>query len=188
MTEYFEDMWLALEKELSSFDSFIPNEHVSSPSSSIENTNSPNSINTTNLDPQTYEDLLEIQLAPNPSNDKLRSPDRKERIDAIRELYNKTTTIINGSSLASLHKTACSLYKKGNVRAANNLIRAAESTLESDFTYITSDNESSRSLVVESQYGEVLATVEITDNTDKSTMTTRKEFNNLLDAIKYFKS
>lgn len=184
MTQYFEDMWLSLEKELSSFDSYSPSEFVSSPSSSSDNPNSPNNINTTNLDHQTYEDLLEIQLAPPPSNDKLRSSDRKERIQAIRELYNKTPTIINGSSLASLHKTACSLYKKGFIKQANNLLKTAESSLES-FSYLTEDDNGYRAL----SYGEVdnktIASVEFTDNNGETTI---GEFDNLLDAIKFFKS
>ena len=186
---YFEDMWLSLENDLSSFDSFIPSDYVDAPSSSSSSEGDSNNPNTPNLEPQTYEDLLQVQLAPPPSNDQLRSPDRKERIQAIRELYNKTPTIINGS-VDRLTKIAERLYNKGYVKEGNFISAAIDKAIQEDFSYVSEEDDRFKSLNVsrDKESNDVVATVEISDKTDKGTITRHKTFDNVLDAIKYFKS
>lgn len=114
MTQYFEDMWLALEQEVSNYDNYHPDY------SSYETPLNPDSQQQeVHLENQTYEDLLEIQKAPPPEHDKLRAKDRKERIEAVKELYNRAPTIIN----AKIRDIANQLYKKGFVKQGNSLMQ-----------------------------------------------------------------
>ena len=116
---YFEDMWLSLENELSSFDSFVPSDYVSAPSSSTS-LDSPSSDTSTSPAPlSSYEELLELQNTSIPDNSQLRSKNRKERIEAIRDLYNKTPMTFN---TARLEQVAKNLYKKGYVKQANEIM------------------------------------------------------------------
>lgn len=185
---YFEDMWLSLENDLSSFDSFTPSDYVDAPSSSSSSEGN-NPENAPKLDSQTYEDLLQIQLAPPPSNDQLRSSNRQERIQAIRELYNKTPTIINGS-VDRLTKIADRLYSKGYVKEGNFISAAIDKAIQEDFSYVSEEDDRFKSLNVsrDKESNDVVAVVEISDKTDKGTITRHKTFDNVLDAIKYFKS
>ena len=58
MTDYFEDMWLSVENELSGLDNF-KNDFTNIPSSQINDGGvSPQDGSTDNLDPKSYEDLL----------------------------------------------------------------------------------------------------------------------------------
>lgn len=183
--QYFEDMWLAVENELSSFDSFKPSEYSSQPASS-ENIDSQNGPGGTNLEPSTYEELLQLRNEPAPSDDKLRSRDRATRIEAVRELYNKFPTIINGSSLARLHKTASILYKRGLIRQADSLLKAANKTMDENFSYVIESDEGFKILSYENELGRIIASVEVTDKYSNTSMV--EEFDNLLEAVKCFKN
>lgn len=123
MTEYFEDMWLDLEKELSSYDSYsndFSNYNSMSTSPQLEEGFD---SSTTEVSPQTYENLLQTQEAPNPSRERLHSSSREERIQAIKELYNKVPTIINGNiSVERITKIANGLSRIGLVKQSNDLI------------------------------------------------------------------
>lgn len=182
MTQYFEDMWLALEQELSSFDSFSPNEHVSHPSTSSD----PNATDSPqgNLEPATYEQLLEMKKLPNPSHDRLRSNDRKERIEAVKELYNKVPTIINATSIVRLHKTASILYKKGFVKQANDLVEKIDQSVSQHFSYVAEDGDNYKTLSYDKKDGDKDIVVEVIDKQDKKSI--KEEFANLSDAIRFF--
>ena len=120
MTEYFEDMWIGLESELEQFDSYAPDNHFvdQEAPSSTENLNHDNP----HFEAQTYETLINNKNAPDPTHEQLRSTNRKERIQAIKELYNKEPTIINWASVEKLHKTASRLYRKGFVKEGNSIM------------------------------------------------------------------
>lgn len=119
MTEYFEDMWIGLENELKNYDSFSPGSDMQQsqphPETAQENSEA-------NLGPETYEDLLNQQNAPIPSKDRLRNHNRAERIQAIKELYNKTPTIINWASVDRIRRVAAGMYRVGLVKEANEII------------------------------------------------------------------
>jgi hypothetical protein len=135
-TVYFEDMWLGIQDELSSYDSFSPSEYIDHQSTSSSPEHGSAGNNTSDMSPSTYERLLEIQKTPNPSHDRMRSPDRKERIEAIRELYNKTTTILNASSNDTLKKVANRLYRAGLVKQANALVeKVIDKHVEQDMEF-----------------------------------------------------
>lgn len=119
---HFDDMWLALEQELTQFDSFNPSEFSSSQSgnsssSSSDALNPSNNSSQNNLQHSTYEELLQLRDQPNPSSERLHSDSRQERITAIKELYNKSPTII----YAKLERVADNLYKKGLVKQGNSI-------------------------------------------------------------------
>lgn len=118
--QYFEDMWLALESELSTYDNYDSNSNYQSSESPL-GTEDP--IQESQLEPQTYEDLLEVAKKA-PEHSQLRSPNRKERTEAVKEFYNRTPTILN----AKLKEVAESLYKKGFVRQGNSLMKIVGKT------------------------------------------------------------
>jgi hypothetical protein len=117
MADYFEDFWLGMQSELKDFDNINSNDFLSHEPSSDSNIDAQQPENTVNLEPQTYEALLNDISAPNPNRERLRSTDRSERIQAIRELYNKEPTILN----AKLRHIATNLYKKGYTIQGNQL-------------------------------------------------------------------
>lgn len=136
MTEFFDDMWLSLESDLTSYDSFIGdsdwlNINPQTPENSdgmVQNitTNAPN------IEPQKYEDLIERTISP-PRIDNPHGKTLQERIHAIKEIYNLIPTIINATELARLHKTANTLYKKGMVKAGNQIMEKSEREIQKGF-------------------------------------------------------
>jgi hypothetical protein len=215
MTEYFEDAFLALETQLSEFDSFLSgpkNEFLSSPLSNNSNNDTTNPTNNTQLQPATYEKLLEIENLPPPSDDRLHSPDRKERIQAVRELYNKTTTILNSHSISplrmrkvamqlkllglenearqlresartqNLHLLARRLAHKGLVKQANDL----ESVLTKHFSYSQETDNIYKTLTFDQQDDEKEFNVNLVDKNTNDSIA--EEFDSLEEAIQFFKS
>ena len=133
----------------------------------------------------TYEDILEMRREPLPSQDKLRSRDRQERIDAVRELYNKVPTIISGGSCYRIRKTAERLYRQGLVRHANKMMEVLEDTANSHFSYVQDNESNYKILSSDESDGEKDITVEIVDKDQKDSI--KKEFNSLSEAIDFFK-
>ena len=188
MVEYFDDMWFALEQELSTQDNYLSDQDwlSNAPSSTMSDGemradpfNEPQDKSI--LAPATYEEFLNIK---EPTNDQLRSKSRTERIEAVRQLYNQIPTIINASALANAHRVANKLYRTGKVREANKLVAEAEKTINKSFTYIDSDDTYEKSIDVHSNNGELTANVQIVDKLDDSTI--RKTFSNVLEAVKFF--
>jgi hypothetical protein len=215
MTDYFEDAWLALETQLSEFDSFLSgpkNEFSSSPLSSNPNNDTTNPTNNMQSQPSTYERLLEIENMPPPSDDRLHSSDRKERIQAVRELYNKTTTIINSHSISplrmrkvaiqlkllgldsearqlqksaraqNLQLLARRLANKGLVKQANHL----EDVLTKHFSYSQETDNIYKTLTFDQQDDEKEFIVNLVDKNTNDSIA--EEFDSLEEAIKFFKS
>jgi hypothetical protein len=215
MTEYFEDAWLALETQLSEFDSFLSgpkNEFSSSPLSNSSNNDTTNPANSTQLQPSTYERLLEIENMPPPSDDRLHSSDRKERIQAVRELYNKTTTIINSHSISplrirkvafqlkllglddeaiqlqkiakaqNLKLIARRLAHKGLVKQANSL----EEVVNKHFSYSHETDDIYKTLTFDQQNDDKEFKVNLVDKNTNDSIA--EEFDSLEDAIEFFKS
>lgn len=189
MTEYFDDMWLTLEQELTGFDNYITDKDwIASTNSATpsagEMPNDPfnEPTNQVTLTPQTYEDLL--QLNQEPDTDRLHSKSRSERIEAVRQLYNQIPTIINASSFAESHRVANRLYKAGKIREANHIVAQVDKTIHKSFTYIEDTPTHNKALEAHSENGANLITITIADKEDKSHMS--KTFDNTLEAIKFF--
>jgi hypothetical protein len=121
-TQYFEDMWIALENELSSFDNYSPSTTNFSGSNQNQNTSPNSNLDSMNVEPQTYEQLLNQISQPEPTSEQLSSGSRQERIDAVKQLYNKQPFIL----YAKIEKVATSLYKAGKVKEANSLLEAVD--------------------------------------------------------------
>lgn len=123
MTDFFEDMWLSMENSLKEFDSYTPGNEFQQQPLAPDQQQSDQQIN---IDPQTYEDLLERQHAPQPSKERLRNHSLQERIKAVRELYNQTPTIINWASIDRIKRVADGMYKIGLVKEANEIVEKIE--------------------------------------------------------------
>lgn len=185
MTKYFDDMWLALDQELTHFDNYLGDKDWMSSTSSPESTpTSPGSDSSgVNLSPQTYDQLISQHDAPPPSNDQLRSRSRAERIEAVRQLYNKMPTIINAHSVATLHKVASQLYRKGYVGAANKILANEHAVFNKDMTYVEDDPDFTKSLEI--TRGDNKSRVSISVEDKATGKTYEKSFDNVLDAVKF---
>lgn len=188
MTEYFDDMWLSLEQELTGFDNYITDKdwmssNVSNTPSAGEMRNDPfnEPLDRTPLTPQTYEELL---LDSQPDAQNLHSKSRSERIEAVRQLYNQIPTIINASSFAESHRVANRLYRAGKVKEANYIVAEVDKTISKSFTYIEDSPTHSKTLEASENNGDRQITIEITDKEAKSHIS--RTFDNTLEAVKFF--
>ena len=130
-TKYFEDMWLALDNDLKEFNSY-KNDFMSFDNN--YNNDSQDNIQQqqqqqTNLDPQTYEQLLEVQNSPTPSREQYHSDDIQERIQAVRQYYNQNPGTFSWASLTKLKKVADDLYKKGLVKQGNQIVKIIKTNI-----------------------------------------------------------
>lgn len=189
MPEFFDDMWLTLEKDLSSFDNFIDdrdwmNAGASDSSQMTENQMTPDSMNPQpNIEPQTYENLLMNSISPqrveNPYGKSL-----QERIQAIKEIYNQIPTIINAREFARLHKTAGQLYKKGKVKEGNRVIKASEEQIHESFVITETNDDVSKTLEYAKNNGEIQAIVTKENINDKERNSTMRTYDNFYQALK----
>lgn len=189
MTEYFDDMWLSLEQELTGFDNYISDKDWMSSSapntpSAGEMRNDPfnEPLDRAPLTPQTYEELLLLDQPPDSQN--LHSKSRSERIEAVRQLYNQIPTIINASSFAESHRVANRLYRIGKVKEANFIVAEVDKTISKSFTYIEDSPTHSKALEASENDGDKQITIEITDKETKSRIV--RTFDNTLEAVKFF--
>lgn len=177
--QYFEDMWLDLSADLDKFDNFSSSEFNFINDSSQQSTSEDKTFKDQDLPAQTYEQLLNLQNSPDPSYQETHSTDFKERIEAIRQLYNKNPVLLNASTISRLRKVASNLSKKGLVKQANQIsnfkarnltFRSNKDGIDKVFNY------------VENVGGEKYVTVNIsTDNYDYS-----QDFDNVEEAISFF--
>ena len=178
-TKYFEDMWLGLEEELSSFDNYAPTNDFSQQSSSGLPANS---LDSPNLEPQTYEQLLSQDNLPEPTNESLHSGSRQERIEAIKQLYNKTPFIL----YAKVEKIASNLYKKGKVKLANEILESTKKTLSKHLSYVIEDEKLYSTLSFDSKNGDDSITVKVIDK--ETNEVSVEEFDSLSEAMTYLKN
>lgn len=179
-----DDMWFALEQELTNFDSYISDKDwISTPSQQSPVTkDSPDSLEM-NVGSDTYEQLMYPEKFEE-SVDQIRLKSRQDRIEAIKQLYNQVPTIISASSLAKTHRIVNSLYKKGKIRQANKILQQAENLSQQSFIYIDETPEIQKTLQVEKQQDDSIISVEVWDKKENDKIV--KTFESLLDAIKYF--
>jgi len=189
MTKHFDDMWLALDNELTSFDTYLSDKDWMSTNNSSSSASplpsSSQDINTPNLSPQSYDNLLQTLSAPDPSFNELHSKSRSERIEAVKQFYNKMPTIINASSLARLHTVASRLYKSGKVKAANSLT-ACENKLvkqHSQTSVRLDDADFFKELMISQKDDSVRVTLVVQNKATGDSYT--KNFDNLLEAAKF---
>lgn len=179
-TQYFEDMWVALENELSTFDNHVP----TSSDFQSQQSSSPlsNSLDSPNLEPQTYEQLLSQDNLPNPSEESLHSTSRQERIEAIKQLYNKTPFML----YAKVEKVALNLYKKGKVKQANDLMSKTKETLSRHLSYAIEDEKTYTTLSFDQKNGDESIAVKVI-NKETNELSTH-EFETLSEAMDYLKN
>lgn len=180
--KYFEDYWLEIQRELDMFDS--PNPASDFGSSQGPSTNPDSLENDGIIEPNTYEKLTEMQDK-NPTNDQMRAKSRADRINAVRDFYNREPTIINANSIYKLHKTADKLYKKGFVKQANELVETAES-LRKHFSLVEENDDTYKHLKVHTENGGETILVTVVDKNDQSVE--EHEFDDLNEAINFFES
>ena len=180
--KYFEDYWLEIERELNNFDSPNP---ASDFGSGTNTSMDPDSLENDNIiEPDTYEKLTEMQDK-NPTNDQMRAKNRADRIQAVRDFYNREPTIINASTIYKLHKTANKLYNKGFVKQANELVESAKS-LRKHFSLVEETDRVYKHLKVHAENG---SKVILVTAVNKSDLTVEEcEFENLEQAINFFES
>ena len=210
---YFEDMWLALEEQLSEYSNYSPSN--SSPNS--DGTQDSSSYSSTNQSTDflaqqphltnTYEKLLDLQNV-NPSDQQLHSPNLQDRINAVRDIYNKETTIIVGRvnnlsnkikrlssmlqknnankipAIITTYKVAKNLYLKGKVAEGNRLLYTAEKLLAENFSYSVDDG----SIMKRIEYNKNPNTttqirVQITDKQSRTDLS--KQFDNISEALDF---
>ena len=111
---YFEDMWLEFENELSSYDSGYSFQDYGNEKSEMNS-------DSANIEPSTYETLLDARNAPEPSRERLHSSNLQERIEAIKEHYNKHPFISSASFKGKLSKVAEKFCKQGKVALGNKI-------------------------------------------------------------------
>lgn len=185
--KYFNDMWLALEKELGGFDSYIKDtDWMNSNSSESGSDSSPQQeLENNNLSVETYEQLLNLSHD-DPSSQALRSKSRSERIEAVRQLYNQVPTIINASSIVRLQKVVKSLYRTGAVKAANALTDKINQSFQE--VQLTEEVDSgSKSLDVANDNGNLTATVHVDQRNDNGkSISIEKTFDNIVDALEFY--
>ena len=186
--QYFNDMWYALEQELSQYDSYISDHDwmdSNTGGGNMHDTGFGGPTDESNLTPETYEELIQqMTHKDGPSREELRSKSRSERIQAVRELYNMMPTIVNASSVATLHKVASKLYKSGNVKQANKIMANTSKVFKS---FIYQENSDNRDKTIQISAGtDTDAVVTIVDRTEKDTIVREKHFDNALDAVKFY--
>ena len=184
--KYFEDYWVELSRELDKFDSYDSSpdfrDRGSDPQAGGEGGSADQA---SQVDPKTYENLVQLQEGPAPTNDQLRSTNRQERIQAVKNFYNATPTILNASSVLSLCKSADRLYKKGLVKQANQLIDVIEKSSQ-NATYKLETPSVYKILKSQQDGNDKQITVTTINKDDKSAET--KSFEDFQDALAVFKS
>lgn len=120
-TKYFEDMWLALDNDLKEFNSY--ENDFSSFDYNSNNTQQNVSDHQSNLDVQTYEQLIDTQNSSEPSNQQLHSNNLQERIQAVKQYYSQNPGTFSWASLIKLKKVSDNLYKKGLVKQGNHIVK-----------------------------------------------------------------
>jgi len=187
MNQYFNDMWLNLEEELSSYDTFINDNEWMSQTTSPENSESVNpekNLDTPNLSIETYEDLLSSNRE-GPSMSELRSQNRGDRIKAVREFYNQAPTIINAESITRLKTIADNLYRFGKVKQANSMMDKINSAFENSI-WVEQTPTGEKSLTITKEAGIVEARVLIEESDSNFVVDIEKTFDNVLDAIGFY--
>jgi len=180
--KYFEDYWLEIQRELEQYDTHSPSSDFDSGNSMSQN---PDSLEDDTIQPDTYENLMDSQDKAPPTNDQMRASSRQDRIDAVRDFYNLAPTIINAKSIYKLHKTANRLYSKGYVKQANELVETADS-LKKHFSLVEENDDFYKHLVVNQDDGQETIIVTAFNKNDETT--NHHEFNDLKEAVKFFKS
>lgn len=183
--KYFEDAWLELENELSSFQTYQPSsyQNYQSNSSSQENLGD---FNETNLDFKTYEQLLTTHHEPT-DNEVHSLTTREDRIQAVKDYYNQNPFTI----YAKLNKIASGLYKKGMVRQGNRILdkgfetfgHILEKALEKNLAYSKKIGDETRTLTYNQEDSERVYVVSISKEQGPTITGT---FDNLQDALEMF--
>lgn len=179
---YFEDMWLSLEKELSQYDSFTSSSSFTNNNSSYTPSNSGQSSDFLAQIPpniNTYESLLR-STTPEPTTQQLHSSNLQDRIDAVRDMYNKQTTIIVAKTLNYVNK----LSKSGRSDLSNKLAKTFHQ-FSKIFSYSKEDDTYQKSLSYSrSSSSPKTLSVSVTNKKFKNSI--NKQFEDLEEAVEFF--
>lgn len=180
---YFEDMWIALEKQLAEYDSFTPSTSINvetNPSSGIfNNTQSSDFLAQSPTNSNTYESLLNLNT-PEPTAQQLHSPNLQDRINAVRDIYNKQTTIIVAKMLDYSNK----LNKLGKYSLSKKLATTIHQ-YSKNFSYSKDDDKYNKTFTY-SVASSSPKTISVSINDKKSKNSINKQFENLEQALEFF--